>query len=75
MDEKKMKTLERTEDMLYAHLDDLNDEVERSGGHILDHMVLDGVKDAVKGIKGIAKIRAMGRTDSSQATATVISVK
>lgn len=50
MDEKKT-TMERTERNILAHLKSLNDEIDRNGGEIRDHMVLDGIKDCLKCLK------------------------
>ena len=59
IDEKTMKELERTEHTLRRHLEDLNDQVEANNGRIKDHMVLDGFKDCLKGLKDKAKIVSM----------------
>ena len=53
MDERTMEVLERTRKTLTRHLEDLNDQVDQDGGRIKDHMVLDGIKDAVKSLKCI----------------------
>ena len=48
MDERMKAALERTDMHLVRHLEDLNDEVDRENGRIKDHMIVDGMKDAVK---------------------------
>lgn len=65
MSEMLKETMVRTEKILCNHLNDLGDEVERNGGRIGKHMVLDGIKDAVKALKDIHKIMSMG--DSADA--------
>ena len=53
MDERTKEVLERTRKTLTRHLEDLNDQVDQDGGRIKDHMVLDGIKDAVKSLERI----------------------
>ena len=50
MNEWKKKILEKTQDTLYRHLDDLNRDVDGNDGHIDDHEILDEIKDSRKGI-------------------------
>lgn len=56
MDERMKAALERTQKTLCRHLENLNDEVERNGGCIDDHMVVDGMKDSVKTLKCIGEM-------------------
>ena len=51
MDARTEEALKRTWKTLVRHLEDLNDQVEHDGGRIKHHMVLDGIKDAVKSLK------------------------
>lgn len=51
MDERMKKALERTKETLTRHLEDLNDQVDVNNGRIKDHMVLDGIKDSLKGVR------------------------
>lgn len=74
MTEKTKETLERTERALCMHLDVLDGEIEMAEGDVKDHMVIDGVKDAVKGIKDIQETMMMangGVSAQKQAAATV----
>lgn len=50
MTDKMKKVLERTEETLCRHLEDLNDQVDADGGRMKDHKVLDGIKDALKSL-------------------------
>ena len=78
MTEETKKTLERTERALCMHLDVLDEQIERAEGDVKDHMVIDGVKDAVKGIKDIHETMMMangGVSAQKQAAATVSGVK
>ena len=77
MTEKTKETLERTERALCMHLDVLDGEIERAEGDVKDHMVIDGVKDAVKGIRNIHEIMMMsnGNGAAKQTAATVTTVK
>lgn len=75
--EEKRMTLERTEHVLFRHLQDLNDEVEQNDGHVRDHMVIDGYKDVVKTLKNLKVLGAVGVSgsgDPKPATATVSTV-
>ena len=54
MDKKQL--MERTETNLMRHLEDLNNEIDRHGGHIMDHMVLDGIKDVLKCLRYIGEM-------------------
>lgn len=56
MTERMKKVLERTEEALCRHLEDLNDEVDQNGGRISNHMILDGIKDALKSAKNLNEI-------------------
>lgn len=70
-------TLERAEMTVCNHINDLVDEVDKKGGHVRDHMTIDGLKDCVKTLKDIMKIRMMdsGNAAPKQASATVTTVK
>lgn len=59
MDERMKKVLERTEKTLTRHLEDLNDQVDVNNGRIKDHMVLDGIKDSLKGVRCCLELVAM----------------
>lgn len=59
MDERMKKVLERTEKTLVRHLEDLNDQVDVNNGRIKDHMVLDGIKDSLKGVRCCLELVAM----------------
>lgn len=74
MDEKTMKELERTENTLRRHLEDLNDQVEANNERIKDHMTLDGIKDCLKALKDKAKIVSMCNA-ANAATPTTAAVK
>lgn len=56
--ERKKEALQRTECVLVRHLEDLNDEIDQEGGRIKDHMVLDGIKDALKSMRCIKELMA-----------------
>lgn len=56
MTERMKKVLERTEETLCRHLEDLNDMVDVDGGRIKDHMTLDGIKDCVKSLKNLSEV-------------------
>ena len=58
MDDMTKKTLERTRGTLLRHLEDLNDEVEQNDGRISNHMVLDGMKDAITSLDCLNGIMA-----------------
>jgi hypothetical protein len=77
MTEKTKETLERTERALCMHLDVLDGEIERAGGDVKNHMVIDGVKDAVKSIRNIHETMMMsnGNVAAKQAAVTVTAVK
>lgn len=77
MTDETKKTLERTERALCMHLDVLDEQIERAEGDVKDHMVIDGVKDAVKSIKNIQETMMMENVNGAakQATATVSVVK
>ena len=60
MNERMKKVLDRTEETLCRHLEDLNDQVEQDDGRIRDHMVLDGIKDSVKSLRCIKELMAEG---------------
>lgn len=59
MTERMKKVLERTEKTLTRHLEDLNDQVDVNNGRIKDHMVLDGIKDSLKGVRCCLELEAM----------------
>lgn len=77
MTEEMAKTLERAETMMCHHINDLIDEVDEHGGHVNDHMTVDGVKDAVKTIKDSMEIKMMdaGSNAAKSSSATVSVVK
>lgn len=77
MTEQTKKTLERTEMALCMHLEVLDEEIERANGDVKDHMIIDGVKDAVKSIKNIQEMMMIGNGNGAakQTTATVSTVK
>ena len=71
MNERMKKVLERTEETLCRHLEDLNDMVDVDGGRIKDHMTLDGIKDCVKSLKNIVEImKGNGSAGSTKVTAS-----
>lgn len=51
MDAQTTEALYRARDALRRHLEDLEDEVDMDGGRIRDPRVLDGIRDAVGGLK------------------------
>lgn len=53
MDKKQL--MERTENVLHRHLDDLVSEAEKDGG-IRKHMTLDGIKDVLKCLRYIGEM-------------------
>lgn len=77
MTEKLKETLERTERALCMHLEVLDGDVERTEGHVKDHMVIDGIKDCTTALKNIKKVMAMENCNGAakQTTATVSMVK
>ena len=56
MTDRMKAVLERTEKTLCRHLEDLNDQVDQDGGRIKDHMVLDGIKDALKSARCLMEL-------------------
>lgn len=68
MTERIKKVLERTEETLCRHLEDLNDMVDVDGGRIKDHMTLDGIKDCVKSLKNLSEVMK-GNGVAAKATA------
>ncbi|MBO7550700.1 MAG: hypothetical protein J6T62_04145 [Fibrobacter sp.] len=68
MTERMKKVLERTEETLCRHLEDLNDMVDVDGGRIKDHMTLDGIKDCVKSLKNLSEVMK-GNGVAAKATA------
>ena len=71
MNERLKKVLERTEETLCRHLEDLNDMVDVDGGRIKDHMTLDGIKDCVKSLKNLSEVmKVNGSTSVAKATAS-----
>lgn len=68
----KKQLMERTEANLMRHLEDLNDEIDRHGGHIMDHMVLDGIKDVMKSLKCLTEImKSNGTTVAAKVAGAV----
>ena len=59
MEERLKKVLERTKETLTRHLEDINDQVDVNNGRIKDHMVLDGIKDSLKGVRCCLELEAM----------------
>ena len=53
MEEKEKNTLLRTKWNILRNLDAINDCIDASGLPIQDHMVLDDIKDSLKGLKYI----------------------
>jgi hypothetical protein len=72
MTEEMKKILDRAETMMCNHINDLIDEVDANGGHVKDHMTVDGVKDAVKTIKDSMKIKMMDGGKQPAATVSVV---
>ena len=71
MNERMKKVLERTEETLCRHLEDLNDMVDVDGGRIKDHMTLDAYKDCTKSLKNIGEImKGNGSASVAKATAS-----
>lgn len=70
-------TLECTEKLLCRHLEDLCNEVEENGGHVKDHMIIDGVKDCLKSLKCLKVLGAigMGGEDGKQTAAVATPTK
>ena len=56
MDESEKNTLMKTKWMLLRNLDCINEYVDANGLPIDDHMVLDDIKDSLKGLKYIKEI-------------------
>lgn len=72
MTERMKKVLERTEETLCRHLEDLNDMVDVDNGRIKDHMTLDGIKDCVKTLKNLSEVmKGNGIASAAKATASV----
>lgn len=72
MTERMKKVLERTEETLCRHLEDLNDMVDVDGGRIKDHMTLDGIKDCLKSVKCLSEVmKGSGSATAAKATASV----
>jgi hypothetical protein len=71
MTERMKKVLERTEETLCRHLEDLNDMVDVDNGRIKDHMTLDGIKDCVKTLKNLSEVmKGNGSASAAKATAS-----
>mgnify|MGYP007115397225 CR=1 FL=1 len=71
MTERMKKVLERTEETLCRHLEDLNDMVDVGNGRIKDHMTLDGIKDCVKTLKDLSEVmKGNGSASAAKATAS-----
>lgn len=51
MTDKMKHELDRAENVLCRHLEDLNDMVDQDGGRIKKHETLDAYKDCLKSIK------------------------
>lgn len=68
MTERMKKVLERTEETLCRHLEDLIDQVDVDNGRIKDHMTLDGIKDCVKSLKNLSEVMK-GNGVAAKATA------
>jgi len=58
MKERMKEVLERTQENLCRHLEDLNDQIDQDGGRIKDHMVVDGIKDSIKTLRCIKELMA-----------------
>ena len=72
MTERMKKVLERTEETLCRHLEDLNDMVDVDNGRIKDHMTLDGIKDVLKSVRCLMDImKGNGSASAAKATASV----
>lgn len=71
MTDKMNHELERAEDVLCRHLEDLNDQVEQDGGRIKNHMTLDAYKDCIKSVKCLQDImKGNGSTGAAKAAAS-----
>lgn len=71
MNERMKKVLERTEETLCRHLEDLNDMVDVDGGRIKDHMTLDVIKDCIKSVKCLQEImKGNGSATAAKASAS-----
>lgn len=71
MNERMKKVLERTEETLCRHLEDLNDMVDVDGGRIKDHMTLDGIKDCIKSLKNLSEVmKGNGSATAAKASAS-----
>jgi hypothetical protein len=71
MTERMKKVLERTEETLCRHLEDLNDMVDVDNGRIKDHMTLDGIKDCVKSLKNLSEVmKGNGSASTVKSTAS-----
>ena len=66
MTEETKKTLERTECALCMHLNVLDEQIEMAEGDVKDHMVIDGVKDAVKSIRNIHETMMIGNGNGAE---------
>ena len=72
MTDRMKAVLERTENTLCRHLEDLNDQVDQDGGRIKDHMVLDGIKDVLKSFRCLKEIMSSnGESMAAKASKTV----
>ena len=72
MDEFEKTTLLRTKHNLLKNLDRINDAMESSVMPIQDHMVLDDVKDSLKGLKYIHDVLGDGKNDTAKTVSSVI---
>lgn len=73
MDEFEKTTLLRTKHNLLKNLDRINDAMESSVMPIQDHMVLDDVKDSLKGLKYIHDVLGDAKTDAAKTAAKTVS--
>lgn len=71
MTERMKKVLERTEETLCRHLEDLIDQVDVDNGRIKDHMTLDGIKDVLKSVHCLMDImKGNGSATAAKASAS-----
>lgn len=71
MTERMKKVLERTEETLCRHLEDLIDQVDVDNGRIKDHMTLDGIKDVLKSVRCLMDImKGNGSATAAKASAS-----
>lgn len=71
MTERMKKVLERTEETLCRHLEDLIDQVDVDNGRIKDHITLDGIKDVLKSVNCLMDImKGNGSATAAKASAS-----